>query len=84
LTGKDYRCNINILTTNVSEDVLIMKNIPQISEAEWEVMKILWVKSPISSSEVVEMLEGKSSWKAKTIKTLISRLVQKKALSFKE
>jgi BlaI family penicillinase repressor len=61
-----------------------MKNIPQISEAEWEVMKILRVKSPITSSEVVEMLEGKSSWKAKTIKTLISRLVQKKALSYKE
>jgi BlaI family penicillinase repressor len=84
LAGKDYGCNISILTTNVSEDVLIMKNIPQISEAEWEVMKVFWLKSPMSSSEVVEMLEGKSSWKAKTIKTLISRLVQKNALSYKE
>lgn len=61
-----------------------MKGIPQISEAEWEVMKILWGKSPLSSSAVVEMLEGNTSWKAKTIKTLISRLVQKKALGYKE
>ncbi|MBP1994384.1 BlaI/MecI/CopY family transcriptional regulator [Paenibacillus eucommiae] len=61
-----------------------MKNIPQISDAEWEVMKVLWAKSPMSSSEVVVMLEGKSNWKAKTIKTLISRLVQKKAVGFKE
>jgi BlaI family penicillinase repressor len=61
-----------------------MKNIPQISDAEWEVMKVLWAKSPMSSSEVVVMLEGKSNWKSKTIKTLITRLVQKKALNYKE
>jgi BlaI family penicillinase repressor len=61
-----------------------MKEIPKISEAEWEVMKILWTQEPLSSSEIVTMLEGITSWKAKTIKTLISRLVQKKALSFKE
>ncbi|QGQ93999.1 BlaI/MecI/CopY family transcriptional regulator [Paenibacillus psychroresistens] len=61
-----------------------MKEIPKISEAEWEVMKILWTREPLSSSEIVTMLEGTTSWKAKTIKTLISRLVQKKALSFKE
>jgi BlaI family penicillinase repressor len=61
-----------------------MKGIPQISEAEWEVMKVLWAKSPLSSSDVVEMLEGNTSWKAKTIKTLISRLVKKKALGYKE
>jgi BlaI family penicillinase repressor len=61
-----------------------MNSIPQISEAEWEVMKVLWEKSPLSASEVVEIFEGKSSWKAKTIKTLISRLVQKNALNYKE
>jgi BlaI family penicillinase repressor len=61
-----------------------MKETPKISEAEWEVMKILWVKEPLSSSEIVTMLEGITSWKAKTIKTLISRLVQKKALGYRE
>lgn len=61
-----------------------MKEVPQISEAEWEVMKVFWLRSPLSSSEVVEMLKGSTDWKEKTIKTLIGRLVQKKALGFEQ
>ncbi len=56
--------------------------IPQVSEAEWEVMKILWAHHPLSSNEIVERLEGRAQWKEKTIKTLISRLVNKKALGY--
>lgn len=67
-----------------SQGVEHMKEIPKISEAEWEVMKILWTQSPLSSNEIVSRLEGNTSWKAKTIKTLISRLVCKKVLSFIE
>lgn len=61
-----------------------MKEIPQISEAEWEIMKVLWNHSPLSSKEVVEALAGSTDWKEKTIKTLIGRLVQKKALGYRE
>jgi len=61
-----------------------MKEISRISEAEWEIMKVLWLEAPLTSSEVAAKLEGSTSWKMKTIKTLISRLVKKKVLSYTE
>lgn len=62
-----------------------MKNIPNISDAEWEVMKICWLKSvPCTANEIVKALEESTDWKPNTIKTLIGRLVKKGALGFKE
>ncbi|AQS05844.1 CopY/TcrY family copper transport repressor [Clostridium beijerinckii] len=61
-----------------------MGEIPKISEAEWEVMKIVWTDSPRTSNQIIEALENTKDWKPKTIKTLISRLVSKNALGFKE
>lgn len=61
-----------------------MKELPAISEAEWEVMKILWSRSPQSANEVIEALEGVTDWKPKTVRTLISRLVQKNAIAFQD
>lgn len=57
-----------------------MKEIPQISEAEFEVMKVIWNFEPISTPEVVEELSNKSDWKPNTIHTMLARLVKKKAL----
>ncbi|MED4206934.1 BlaI/MecI/CopY family transcriptional regulator [Neobacillus mesonae] len=57
-----------------------MKEIPQISEAEFEVMKVIWDYEPISTPEVVEKLSNKSDWKPNTIHTMLARLVKKKAL----
>lgn len=59
-----------------------MKKVPSISEAEYQVMKIIWQKSPISTNEVVEKLEKMTAWKPKTIQTLLSRLVKKGALEY--
>jgi BlaI family penicillinase repressor len=61
-----------------------MKEIPRISEAEWEVMKVLWVKSPSTASQIIESLADTTDWKPKTVKTLISRLVKKDAIGFKQ
>ena len=60
-----------------------MQNIPQISDAEWRVMKVLWNESPLGSSDVINALKETTDWKSKTIKTLLSRLVIKNALSYK-
>ncbi|MGG1675748.1 BlaI/MecI/CopY family transcriptional regulator [Neobacillus sp. NRS-1170] len=57
-----------------------MKDIPQISEAEYEVMKVIWNFEPISTPEVVEKLSNKSDWKPNTIHTMLARLVKKNAL----
>ena len=62
-----------------------MPKLPKISEAEWEVMKILWSKSvPCTANEVLDALKDYSDWKPNTVKTLITRLVKKEALGFKE
>jgi len=59
-----------------------MKKSPKISEAEWEVMKVLWLESPKTANQVVDNLKDKTSWNPRTIRTLIGRLVRKKALGF--
>ena len=61
-----------------------MKSIPQISDAELEVMKILWELGEATSTQIVERLEGISEWKPKTIHTLIARLVAKEAINAKK
>lgn len=58
-----------------------MKKLPQISEAEYEVMKVIWEHAPISTRQVVEKLTPVSSWNPKTIQTMLLRLVKKGALS---
>ena len=61
-----------------------MAKTQRISEAEWEVMKVLWKTSPKTANEIVEELTGKTHWKRETVRTLINRLVQKKALGFEK
>ena len=58
-----------------------MNKIPKISDAEWEVMNIVWEKSPISTNEIAAKLAAQTSWHNSTIRTLIKRLTKKKALS---
>lgn len=59
-----------------------MNEVPKISNAEWEVMKIIWSNPQITSAKIIEELKDKSSWKPATVKSLISRLLNKKALDF--
>ncbi|MED3318671.1 MULTISPECIES: BlaI/MecI/CopY family transcriptional regulator [Bacillus] len=59
-----------------------MKELPKISEAELEIMKVLWSNSPQTANEVIEALEVKMNWKPKTIRTLINRLVHKEAVAY--
>jgi BlaI family penicillinase repressor len=61
-----------------------MRRTPKISEAEWEVMKVLWETSPLTANEIVETLSKRTRWQRETIRTLINRLVQKKAVSFEK
>ena len=56
--------------------------LPKIADSEWRVMKILWQDSPKTANEIVVLLSEKTSWKSKTIKTLINRLVKKEALGY--
>jgi len=61
-----------------------MKKIPRISESEWQVMKLLWAESPGTANKIVEELSLRTTWKPKTIKTLLNRLVKKQALGYEK
>ena len=56
----------------------------QISEAEREVMRVVWANSSVTSREIIDILEDKMNWKESTIKTLIGRLVDKNILNTKK
>ncbi len=55
---------------------------PKVTEAEWEVMKVLWAKSPLTGNEVASVLSEKKQWSPKTVKTLLGRLAGKKVIGF--
>ncbi len=61
-----------------------MPALPQISEAEYEVMKVVWKYAPISTNEITDRLTQTTNWRPKTIQTLIKRLVTKGALTYEK
>ena len=60
-----------------------MAKVPRISEAEWQVMDVLWTRSPLAANEIVDALSARCDWEPATIKTMLNRLVKKGALKFK-
>lgn len=59
-----------------------MAKSPRISEAEWDVMRVVWERNPVTASDVALVLSPKRGWSDRTVKTLLSRLVKKRALAF--
>lgn len=51
-----------------------------ITKAEFQIMDALWTQSPLAASDVAERLKS-TGWSLKTVKTLLSRLVEKGAAS---
>ncbi len=52
----------------------------QITRAEFQIMDVLWAESPLAATTVAERLADETNWSLKTVKTLLSRLVEKGAL----
>ena len=50
---------------------------PKISSSEWEVMDVLWAKSPLTSAEVFAALPAGHGWHQKTVNTFLARLAAK-------
>lgn len=53
--------------------------VPRISEAEWEILSLLWKKAPLTATQVFEALPGKA-WKLNTVRTFLTRLEKKGAI----
>lgn len=56
----------------------------RISDAEWQVMEVLWADSPLSALDIAARLEATTGWTPATVKTLLSRLAAKGAVAFDE
>lgn len=52
----------------------------EISDAEWEVMRVTWTLGSVTSSQMAEIMAEKMGWKTATVKTLLGRLIKKGAL----
>jgi BlaI family penicillinase repressor len=57
-----------------------MSQPPPITDAEWEIMKVLWDKHPQNSTEISTL----AGLHPQTAKTYLSRLVKKKALAYEK
>ncbi|RRK10730.1 CopY/TcrY family copper transport repressor [Lactiplantibacillus garii] len=51
-----------------------------ISDAEWEVMRVAWTLGNVTSSQMSSIMAEKMGWKTATVKTLLGRLIKKGAL----
>jgi len=52
-----------------------------ISDAEWLVMQVVWRLGKATAAEVIAELAEPMDWSHRTIRTLLGRLVEKKALA---
>lgn len=53
----------------------------QISNAEWRIMKIIWMEGKQTSTDLIVALSERFDWSKSTIKTLLTRLVEKSCLT---
>ncbi len=53
-----------------------------ISKTEFQVLDVIWQQAPCSANDIVIELNKSQQWHEKTVKTLISRLLKKQAISF--
>ena len=52
-----------------------------ITDAEWEVMRVVWANDRVTSKKVISVLQEKMDWTQSTIKTILGRLVGKGVLN---
>jgi BlaI family penicillinase repressor len=53
----------------------------RISDAEWQVMQVVWEHKAATAAEVIAALAQTTGWQHRTIRTLLARLVDKGALA---
>ena len=53
----------------------------KLTDAEWHVMNALWKRYPATAREIAESLPPGIDWAYTTVKTLLARLLEKKAVS---
>ncbi|EUJ26480.1 BlaI/MecI/CopY family transcriptional regulator, partial [Listeria cornellensis] len=53
-------------------------NMKRLPDAEFEIMKAVWKSSPpVSTNEIIAVLDGDKRWKPQTVLTLLVRLIER-------
>jgi BlaI family penicillinase repressor len=53
----------------------------ELSKSEQRVIDVLWNEQPLTVGQIIERLQAQTDWHANTIKTLLTRLIEKKAVA---
>ena len=53
----------------------------KLTQAEWQIMNALWEKYPATARDIMSRLPKDVKWAYTTLKTMLSRLVEKKAIN---
>ncbi len=53
-----------------------------ITEAEWPIMRVLWESGSATAAEIVDAVTSERDIAMRTVKTLLRRLIAKKAVAF--
>jgi len=56
---------------------LLKKKQPELAEAEWAIMRVVWEKEPCAAGTVQEALQKSRKWAYSTVKTTMDRMVKK-------
>jgi len=52
----------------------------KLTEAEWQIMNALWQNQPATTRQIVNRLPGDVNWAYTTVKTMLTRLAEKKVV----
>lgn len=53
----------------------------QVTNTEMQVLAVLWSDSPLTVGQIIERVQADSDWHPNTIKTILTRLIKKKAIA---
>ncbi len=53
----------------------------KLTDAEWKIMRVVWEHQPITATLIADALYESEEWRLTTVKTLLSRLVDKQLVS---
>ena len=53
----------------------------KLTEPEWQLMNALWQRHPATARDIIEYMPGETKWAYTTVKTMLTRLVTKGAIS---
>jgi BlaI family penicillinase repressor len=64
---------------------VVMRKTPRIADAEWKIMKVIWAApAPVPAYDIIQIVASPAGWRPRTVKTLLTRLVKKKALGYRK